>query len=78
MLVRYCLHWHLCGSLLTDQRLDSVALNTCGVVTEYSPIGFVQADKNSVLENRSVDQSSKLLVGASAVGTAALTVLSFS
>jgi len=37
-----------------------------------------QADKGSPLENKAVDRSSKLLVGASALGTAALTVLSFS
>ncbi|CAL5227431.1 g10394 [Coccomyxa viridis] len=37
-----------------------------------------QADKNSPLENKSVDQSSKILVGASVLGTAAFAVLSFS
>ena len=37
-----------------------------------------QADKSSPLENKAVDRSSKLLVGASALGTAALTILSFS
>ena len=40
--------------------------------------GCLQADKGSPLENKAVDRSSKLLVGASALGTAALTVLSFS
>ena len=64
--------------MLTNLRPESVGVNTRRTVTEYSPIGFMQADKNSVLENKSVDRSSKLLVGASAVGTAALTVLSFS
>ncbi|CAK0755078.1 hypothetical protein CVIRNUC_002346 [Coccomyxa viridis] len=37
-----------------------------------------QANKSSPLENKAVDRSSKLLVGASALGTAALTILSFS
>ena len=46
--------------------------------TDFWPPTVVQADKNSPLENKNVDQSSKLLVGASALGTAALTVLSFS
>ncbi|KAK9916571.1 hypothetical protein WJX75_004345 [Coccomyxa subellipsoidea] len=36
-----------------------------------------QADKSSPLENSAVDRSSKLLVGASAIGTLALTVASF-
>jgi hypothetical protein len=36
-----------------------------------------QADKNSPLENEAVDRSSKLLVGASAIGTVALAVASF-
>lgn len=40
--------------------------------------GTLQADKNSPLENKAVDRSSKLIVGASALGTAALTALSFS
>ncbi|BDA40950.1 probable succinate dehydrogenase cytochrome b560 subunit, mitochondrial [Coccomyxa sp. Obi] len=36
-----------------------------------------QAEKNSALENSAVDRSSRLLVGASAIGTLALTVASF-
>ncbi|CAL8466763.1 g6299 [Coccomyxa elongata] len=36
-----------------------------------------QAEKNSPLENSAVDRSSRLLVGASAIGTLALTVASF-
>ena len=50
--------------------------------TVHSPLdqipGTLQADKNSPLENKAVDRSSKLIVGASALGTAALTALSFS
>lgn len=38
---------------------------------------MAQADKSSPLENSAVDRSSKLLVGASAIGTLALTVASF-
>ena len=37
----------------------------------------MQADKNSPLENQAVDRSSRILIGASAVGTLALAVASF-
>ena len=64
--------WHLSGVLPAGVLPANVLL------ADAVPQLCLQANKSSPLENKAVDRSSKLLVGASALGTAALTILSFS
>ena len=64
---------------LASVRCPACRCPACNVLlADAVPQLCLQANKSSPLENKAVDRSSKLLVGASALGTAALTILSFS